>query len=155
LPRSGSMSIDNALLDLDSSGYFPSEVEILAWHGDKGNGFIEYNDRPRIVEQVYDATLYRDLINDWVAAAAALPASLTLAQAKQVKQGFVEAIFHNKRMLPYQHLDGWRYEATDEAIAYMTSALASGNIEAAMSSFINELNNNIFANNTTAGIVNS
>lgn len=115
------MAIGNASLKFDFKSMVPANVEIISW-GD-WVGRIEYNDRPRVLEEFKDpagAALMPPiqiplLINSWITNAAALPAPLTLDQAKQIKIDLVEALYFYKRQLPYSYL-GYQWTALDEDI---------------------------------------
>jgi hypothetical protein len=100
------MSIDNSVIELDLSGRLAPNIELLIWRGAAGVGEIEYNDRPRALQQFGDVMPYIGLVDYFLSAANAqtnaIPATfnLTLETAQRIKSGAVEIIYNSKRRLP-------------------------------------------------------
>lgn len=165
LRSEGVMSIDNEAIELNTTGLLPAHVEILAWRGEKGSGFIERNDCQRVVEKVEDLIPYRLLVDSWIDAASRLPTPISLAQAHRIKLDMVEAVYKNKRIAPYPY-GAYVYEATDEAVAYMSAAVSAfglynrvdeliGRVDAAFAQVVYLVNVNVDQNNISAAQVNS
>jgi hypothetical protein len=142
LPSEQTMSVDNAALELDSTPWVPINVEIVAWNETKG--FREYNDRPRVTEAIDDLENYQAPINAWINVASQVSPQLTLAQAKQIKSDFVEALFNVKRRRPFVY--SYWFEATDEAVNHMSALVAMGltsRVDEAITTMVGELNGNV------------
>jgi hypothetical protein len=164
--RSESMVvIDNAPLVLDCSTV-PANVEVVAYE-DTG-GTVEYNDRPSVRVMFTDPSPYQPILNSWMTTSAAASPALQLAQAKTIKAGLVEGIFHHKRRLPYSAV-GYSWDTNAESIASLetlvrgkasislssdTSVLVAS-INDAFSVLTNQINDKVVAeNNISAGNVN-
>jgi hypothetical protein len=127
----GIVSIDNQPLAVDTSP-LASNIELLAYDCTSGAGNLEYNDRLRVLESFGDITPYAAFVNSWMTTAAAITAMpLTLAQAKRVKIGLVDGIFNSKRQLPIT-TQGQTWDATDQSLMGMQSAIAAFDVVAAM-----------------------
>src|SRR5215831_16602835 len=120
IPGMGLMSVDNETVMLDASALDPN-ISIVTWAGNRG--LIQYNDRPEVRRPVTDIAPYQPWVNRFMRVVADGDPELTLDQAKQLKIDLVEALYDNKREVPFIHA-GREYECSDEAIAYMSSALA-------------------------------
>ncbi|PWT74312.1 MAG: hypothetical protein C5B60_06880 [Chloroflexi bacterium] len=135
IPSQKRMNIGNAVLVFDSSSFLDPNVEIVAWDGDAGSGFFEYNDRARMLEPFTDLSTYREMIDAWIDTAATAPIwvdrssppdALNVTQARQIKLDMVDDLYFVKRTTPYT----WGlfdFETTDEAVSYMAAAAAAGN----------------------------
>jgi hypothetical protein len=156
------MSIDNALIDLNCSA-LASNISLVAYT-DAG-GKITYNDRPSMRETFTDPAPYQTLINSWITAAAAATPALQLAQAKQVKNDLIFAIYRHKHRLPYSY-SGHLWDASDEAVANNAAFLTAGSsagaaglvpsINGALAAITNQINGQIVAvNNGSAAQVNA
>jgi len=157
LRSEGAMSVDNIVVELDVAKWIlDSRVELIAWNGDAATGFIEYNDRPRITEPLDDIAVYKDIVDVWIAAAAQLFAPLGLQQAKRVKQGLVDALYHAKRRKPFSY-GGRLYDSRDEAVGYLAATVVSAEFvdPGAFGTMISTLNHNVAISNHSRDRVNS
>jgi hypothetical protein len=141
--RSESMVvIDNAPLVLDCSSV-PANVEVVAY--EDTDGTVEYNDRPSVRVTFTDPSPYQPILNSWVTASAALTPALQLAQAKTIKAGLVEAIFHHKRRLPYSS-GGWNWDTNNDALASLeTLVRACMTVSASSGGLITSINDTLAA----------
>lgn len=161
LPAERTMSIDNAAIEVSTTHLLPRpDIEILAWNGASGKGFIEYNHGPRIVERFEDIIPYRFFVDAWLGAAP----GLSLSQAMQIKIDMVDTLYNYKRRAPYPHSDGQSYEASDEAVMYMAAAVAAsglydrldeliGRIDAEFTSMITQLRTGVTNYNQGAAAI--
>ncbi|PWT74313.1 MAG: hypothetical protein C5B60_06885 [Chloroflexi bacterium] len=134
----GLMSVDNASLKFNAAPFLPPNIEMVAWDGDAGSGFVERNDRARMTEKISDLSDYLEMLDAWIANAAnapvwadastASPTPLTEMQIRQIKSDIVDAVYTTKRLQP-RWWGSYLYEATDEAIAHMTAAADVGSVE--------------------------
>jgi len=120
------MSIDNQPLAIDTSPV-PSNVAVVIYDCSSGSGNIEYNDRLRLLEPFIDVTPYASFVNAWITQASALAFPITLVQAKMVKIGLVDGLFNSKRQLPVVYA-GNTWEATDQAVVEMQSAIMAWDV---------------------------
>jgi hypothetical protein len=121
--NSGCVSLDNAYIDGIDCSSLPSTISFVLWTEGEG-GTIEYSDRQGVQEPFSDIGPYENFVNLWIAAAELQTPPLTLAQAKVVKQDFVNALWYQKRTAPYPFLT-WMWDASDQAVAGMTAEYVS------------------------------
>ncbi len=133
----GIVAIDNQPLAIDTSPV-PANVAMVAYDCTSGAGSIEYNDRLRLLEPFIDLTPYSSYVNAWLTAATAIAAMpITLAQAKNVKLGLVDGVFNSKRQLPIAAL-GYTWDATDQSMLGMQSAIMAWDVAAAITNADNQ-----------------
>ena len=160
------VSVDNCQLTVNCAA-LASNIALIAYVETEGK--LQYNDRPGQLTAFTDPAPYQPYINNWITAAAAQTPALQLAQAKQVKNDLIEAIFHHKRRLPYRQ-GPWDYDARDQSVMFLTESLRSNttvsvtipadsslvtNINTALATITGQVNNQVVAvNNVSAGNVN-
>lgn len=143
LRNEGTMTIDNQTYplpqaSLDTIGQI---VEIIAFNADSGTGFIERNDRPKLLDRSMDPANYEHLINAWMWAAFPYWAAMSdgaaaLTQARQIKVRYVDALYHAKRQAPIAY-GAYSWNADDDEVDYIIEQISAFDVAAAVVGGIN------------------
>lgn len=120
-PKDSQVVIYDASISGIDCTAIPTNVYLVQWHGEDGDRLLKHSDTLPVRERFYDPSQYLPQINRWILAAQNEAPPITLAQAKKIKQDFLEILFNLKRQDNIA-ASGTVYNATDTYQAMMASS---------------------------------
>src|SRR3954464_12145231 len=87
---------DASIKGIDCTNLSPNAY-LIQWHGTDGDVLFKHDTATPVRQQFFNPTFYLPQINAWILKSQTLDPPILLAQAKRIKQDFLEILFNLKR----------------------------------------------------------